>query len=149
MDMSERPTVDGVLDSLLDCLWSQPYGDEHVIVHMEKGSHLEIIIKCNDSDLVLNVLRTRFGVVDMKVYELKDIIRRYAAILPLLLLSYQASAQEDQGPIERLENCFHRQSFDSLLDQNSPDEFRKRALQSCRKEMVYVDYAYPDRKSVV
>jgi len=68
----------------------------------------------------------------------------------LLLLSpvIQANAQEDQGPIERLENCFHRQSFDSLLDENSPDEFRKRALQTCRMEMVYVDYAYPGKSGV-
>lgn len=73
----------------------------------------------------------------------------YVVSLFLLLYpTFQANAQEDQGPIERLENCFHRQSFDSLLDENRPDEFRKRALQSCRMEMIYVDYAYPGRSGV-
>ena len=70
------------------------------------------------------------------------------SLLLLLSPTIKANAQEDQGPIERLENCFHRQSFDSLLDENSPDEFRKRALRSCRMEMGYVDNAYPGRSGV-
>jgi hypothetical protein len=57
--MSEKPTVEGVLENLLEFLWSQPYGDDHVIVDMEEGRHFRIIIKCNDSDLVLNVLRNK------------------------------------------------------------------------------------------
>jgi hypothetical protein len=68
--------------------------------------------------------------------------------MALTLLSYQANAQEDVGAVERLQNCFHKQAFDSLLEEHSPDEFRKSALKSCRKEMVYVDNAYPGRSGV-
>jgi len=72
-------------------------------------------------------------------------------LLSLFLLLYpnvQANAQEDQGPIERLDNCFHRVSLDSVLNENSPDEFRKNAIGSCGMEMGYVDQAYPGRAGV-
>jgi hypothetical protein len=77
--------------------------------------------------------------------------RSYLVLVPLLLLlspAFQAHAQEDEGAVERLENCFHLQAFDSLLEERSPDEFRHRALQLCQREMVYVDNAYPGRSGV-
>jgi hypothetical protein len=70
------------------------------------------------------------------------------SLLLLLSSTLQANAQEDQGPIERLDNCFHRQAFYSLLEEHSSDEFRKRALKSCRIEMMYVDNAYPGKSGV-